>query len=150
MLPDLLLIDGGKGQVQQALDVLAELGVDGVPIVGVAKGEERRAGDETLILGRDGRTLWPGPESPALHLIQAVRDEAHRFAITGHRGRREKARETSSLEEIAGVGRAAALGAAQAFRRPRRVVQGAASRNSMRVKGISRELAERIYATFHG
>ena len=103
-LPDILLIDGGKGQVQQALDVLRELGITGVAVVGVAKGEARRAGEETLILGATGRTLWPGPESPALHLIQAVRDEAHRFAITGHRGRREKAREARAWRRSPGVG----------------------------------------------
>jgi excinuclease ABC subunit C len=148
-LPDLLLIDGGKGQLQQALDVLNELGVEGLPVVGVAKGEARRAGDETLIIGRSGRTLWPGPESPASHLVQAVRDEAHRFAITGHRGRREKAREASSLEEIAGVGarrRSALLrhfGGLSGLSR-------AGIEELMQVKGISRELAERIYATFHG
>ena len=147
--PDLLLIDGGKGQVQQAIDVLNELGVEGVPIVGVAKGEARRAGDETLILGRSGRTVWPGPGSMASHLIQAVRDEAHRFAITGHRGRRDKARETSTLEEIAGVGarrRSALLrhfGGLGGLSR-------AGIEELMLVKGISRELAERIYATFHG
>jgi len=148
-LPDLLLIDGGKGQVQQAVDVLNELGLEGVPVVGVAKGEARRAGDETLILGRSGRTLWPGPESLASHLIQSVRDEAHRFAITGHRGRREKARETSTLEEIAGVG---------ARRRSMLLrhfgglggLSKAGIEELMQVKGISRELAERIYASFHG
>jgi len=148
-LPDILLIDGGKGQVQQALDVLVELGITGVPVVGVAKGEARKAGDETLILGGSGRTLWPGPESPASHLIQAVRDEAHRFAITGHRGRRERAREASSLEEIQGVG---------AHRRSALLkyfgglggLQKAGVEELMRVKGISKDLAERIYATFHG
>ncbi len=148
-MPDLLLIDGGKGQVQQAIDVLNELGIEGVPIVGVAKGEGRRAGDETLILGRSGRTLWPGPESLASHLIQAVRDEAHRFAITGHRGRREKTRETSTLEEIAGIG---------AHRRSALLkhfgglggLSKAGIEELLQVKGISRELAQRIYATFHG
>ncbi len=148
-LPDLLLIDGGKGQVQQAIDVLNELGLEGVPVVGVAKGDARRPGDETLILGRTGRTLWPGPGSAASHLVQAVRDEAHRFAITGHRGRREKAREASTLEEIAGVGarrRSALLrhfGGLGGLSR-------AGIEELMQVKGISRELAERIYATFHG
>jgi excinuclease ABC subunit C len=148
-LPDLLLIDGGKGQLQQALDVLNELGLEGVPVVGVAKGEARRSGDETLIVGRSGRTLFPGPESPASHLVQAVRDEAHRFAITGHRGRREKAREASTLEEIAGVGarrRAALLkhfGGLGGLSK-------AGIEELMQVNGISRQLAERIYATFHG
>ena len=148
-LPDLLLIDGGKGQVQQAVDVLNELGVEGVPIVGVAKGEARRAGDETLILGRSGRTLWPGPESLASHLIQAVRDEAHRFAITGHRGRREKARETSTLEEIVGVGAKRRSSLLRHFGGLNGISK-AGIEELMQVKGISRELAERIYATLHG
>ena len=148
-LPDLLLIDGGKGQVQQAVDVLNELGVEGVPIVGVAKGEARRAGDETLILGRSHRTLWPGPESLASHLIQAVRDEAHRFAITGHRGRREKARETSRLEEIAGVGARRRSALLKHFGGLHGLSK-AGVEELMQVKGISRALAERIYDTFHG
>ena len=145
-LPDVLLIDGGKGQVRQALDVLADLGIDGVLVVGVAKGPDRRPGHESLIVGE--KTLWPGPESAALHLIQSVRDEAHRFAITGHRQRREKAREKSRLEEIGGVGakrRAALLkhfgGIAG--------VAAAGAEELARVKGVSRELAERIYASFH-
>ena len=86
--------------------MLADLGVDGVAVVGVAKGEERRAGHETLILPRRPRSCGRDPESPALQLIQQVRDEAHRFAITGHRGRRQKARETSRLEDIPGIGAA--------------------------------------------
>jgi excinuclease ABC subunit C len=145
-LPDVLLIDGGKGQVKQALEVLADLGIDGVLVVGVAKGPERRAGHESLIVG--DKTLWPGPESAALHLIQSVRDEAHRFAITGHRQRREKAREKSRLEEIGGIGakrRAALLkhfgGIAG--------VAAAGAEELTRVNGISRDLAERIYAAFH-
>ena len=148
-LPDVLLIDGGKGQVTQALEVLADLGVTGVLVVGVAKGAERRAGHETLVRGDNGKALWPGPESVALHLIQSVRDEAHRFAITGHRQRREKARETSRMEEIAGVGakrRAALLkhfgGMAG--------VAAAGIEELAKVKGVSRELAARIYGVFHG
>ncbi|HVT32847.1 MAG TPA: excinuclease ABC subunit UvrC [Rhodanobacteraceae bacterium] len=148
-LPDILLIDGGKGQVQQALDVLVEFGITGVPVVGVAKGEARRSGDETLILGASGRTLWPGPESPASHLIQAVRDEAHRFAITGHRGRREKAREASSLEEIAGVGAARRSALLKHFG-GLGGLKKAGIEELMRVRGINRDLAERIYAAFHG
>ena len=148
-LPDILLIDGGKGQVQQALDVLNELGVEGVPVVGVAKGEARRSGDETLILGHSGRSLWPGPESLASHLIQAVRDEAHRFAITGHRGRREKAREASTLEEIAGVGARRRSALLRHFGGLNGVSK-AGVEELMQVKGVSRELAQRIYATFHG
>jgi excinuclease ABC subunit C len=147
-LPDVLLIDGGKGQVKQAIEVLGELGVEGVHVVGVSKGEARRAGDESLILGDTGKVLWPGPESPASHLVQAVRDEAHRFAITGHRGRREKARETSRLEEIAGFGprrRAVLLrhfgGLAG--------IMAAGIEELAQVKGIGRDLAERIYAALH-
>jgi len=148
-LPDLLLIDGGKGQLQQAIDVLNELGIEGVPIVGVAKGEARRAGDETLIVGRSGRTLFPGPESPASHLVQAVRDEAHRFAITGHRGRREKAREASTLEDIAGVGARRRSALLKHFGGLGGLSK-AGIEELMQVNGISRQLAERIYATFHG
>ncbi|MEO7432752.1 MAG: excinuclease ABC subunit UvrC [Dokdonella sp.] len=148
-LPDLLLIDGGKGQVQQAIDVLNELGVEGVPIVGVAKGEARKAGDETLILGDSGRSVWPGPGSLASHLIQAVRDEAHRFAITGHRGRREKARESSTLEEISGVGARRRSALLKHFGGLAGLSK-AGIEELMQVKGISRELAERIYATLHG
>ncbi|HUD42007.1 MAG TPA: excinuclease ABC subunit UvrC [Dokdonella sp.] len=149
VLPDVLLIDGGKGQVRQALDVLAELGVEGLNVVGVAKGEARRAGEETLILGDTGRTLWPGPESPASHLIQAVRDEAHRFAITGHRGRREKAREASTLEEIAGIGAKRRAALLKHFG-GRTGLAAAGVEEIMQVKGIHRDLAERIYAVFHG
>jgi excinuclease ABC subunit C len=148
-LPDVLLIDGGKGQVAQAMTVLADLAVTGVLVVGVAKGSERKSGHETLVLGETGRTLWPGPDSPASHLIQAVRDEAHRFAITGHRQRREKAREKSSLEEVEGIGakkRAALLKHFGGLGG----IANAGVEELMRVKGVSRDLAERIYARFHG
>jgi excinuclease ABC subunit C len=148
VLPDLLLIDGGRGQLEQALSVLAELSIQGLRVIGVAKGEERRAGQEALVFP-DGRMLRPGPDSPALQLIQQVRDEAHRFAITGHRGRRAKARERSRLEEIEGVGgkrRAALLrhfgGLAGLMR--------AGSEDIARVEGISTALAQRIYASLHG
>jgi excinuclease ABC subunit C len=148
-LPDILLIDGGLGQVRQALDVLATLGVEGVLVVGVAKGEARKAGHESLILGDSGRTLWPGPESPASHLIQSIRDEAHRFAITGHRGRREKAREASSLEEVAGVGAKRRAALLRQFGGLAGVTR-AGIEELMQVNGINRELAERIYAALHG
>jgi len=148
-LPDVLLIDGGAGQVRQALDVLATLGVEGVCVVGVAKGDGRRSGHESLILGETGRTLWPGPGSPASHLIQAVRDEAHRFAITGHRGRREKARSSSSLEEVAGVGAKRRAALLKQFGGLAGVTR-AGIEELMQVKGINRELAERIYSALHG
>jgi len=148
-LPDILLIDGGKGQVQQALDVLADLAIADVLVVGVAKGVERRAGHETLILGASGKTLWPGPESPALHLVQSVRDEAHRFAITGHRKQRQKARDTSKLEDIAGIGAKRRAALLRHFGGLPGVVN-AGVEEIAKVKGMSRELAEKIYALFHG
>jgi excinuclease ABC subunit C len=147
-LPDVLLIDGGAGQLGQARAALAELGVEGVVLVGVAKGVERRAGHETLILA-DGREVNPGAASPALQLVQQVRDEAHRFAITGHRGKRQKARMTSKLEDIAGIGprrRASLLkhfgGLAG--------LKAAGIDEIARVEGINAALAERIYANLHG
>jgi len=149
LLPDILLIDGGKGQVAQALDVLNELGVTSVLVVGVAKGPERRAGHETLILGASGREVWPGPDSPASHLVQSIRDEAHRFAITGHRQRREKAREKSSLEEIHGVGARRRSALLKQFGGLSGIA-AAGVEELMQVKGVSRDLAERIYARFHG
>jgi len=148
VLPDVLLIDGGAGQLAQAQGALADLGVDGVTLVGVAKGVERRAGHETLVLP-DGRELRPGAASPALQLIQQVRDEAHRFAITGHRGRRQKARMTSKLEDIPGIGprrRASLLkhfgGLAG--------LKAAGADEIARVDGVNAALAERIYANLHG
>jgi len=148
ILPDLLLIDGGAGQLAQAREVLADLGVSGVTMVGVAKGEQRRAGDETLVLA-DGRELHPGAQSPGLQLIQQIRDEAHRFAITGHRGRRQKSRETSRLEDIAGIGprrRAALLkhfGGLSGLK-------NAGVEEIARVDGVNAALATRIYASLHG
>ena len=148
VLPDILLIDGGAGQVAQARAVLDELGIEGVALVGVAKGPARRPGDEELLLP-DGRCVRPGAGSPALQLVQQVRDEAHRFAITGHRGRRQKARNTSRLEDIPGIG-------------PRRRanllrhfgglggLKAAGVEEISRVEGVNAALAERIYATLHG
>jgi excinuclease ABC subunit C len=147
--PDILLIDGGSGQVAQALDVLAELGLGDIRVVGVSKGPARRAGDENLILADTGRTLHPGSSSPALHLVAAVRDESHRFAISGHRKRRQKARERSVLEEVPGIGprrRAALLRAFGGLDG----VEAAGVEELMGIKGIDRDLAERIYATLHG
>ncbi|HET7269184.1 MAG TPA: excinuclease ABC subunit UvrC [Oleiagrimonas sp.] len=149
MRPDILLIDGGQGQVKQALDVLAELGLSDQRVVGVAKGPARRAGDEDLILADSGRTLHPGPHSPALHLIDAVRDESHRFAISGHRRRRQKARERSVLEDVPGVGAKRRSALLKAFG-GLRGVEAAGVEELMQVQGINRSLAERIYAAMHG
>jgi excinuclease ABC subunit C len=152
--PDILLIDGGSGQVAQALDVLKELGVDGIEVVGVAKGPGRRAGEETLVLariepGNPGRDLHPGSSSPALHLVAAVRDEAHRFAISGHRKRREKARERSVLEDVPGIGARRRSALLKAFG-GMQGLERAGVEELMQVKGIDRGLAERIYASLHG
>lgn len=147
--PDVLLIDGGGGQVAQALEVLNELGVAGIHVVGVAKGPARRAGEETLILVDQGREIHPGPTSPALHLVAAVRDESHRFAISGHRKRREKARERSVLEDVPGVGARRRSALLKTFG-GLAGVEAAGVEELMRVKGIDRGLAERIYDALHG
>ena len=147
-LPDLLLIDGGAGQVAQAQAVLDELGVAGPLLVGVAKGEARRAGDERLLLP-DGREVRPGAASPALQLVQQVRDEAHRFAITGHRGRRQKARSVSRLEDIPGIGPRRRANLLKHFG-GLAGLKAASAEDIARVERIDDALARRIYATLHG
>ncbi|MEO8809178.1 MAG: excinuclease ABC subunit UvrC [Rhodanobacter sp.] len=152
--PDVLLIDGGAGQVAQAMDVLRELRVEGIEVVGVAKGPGRRAGEEVLVLARlesgsIGRELHPGSSSPALHLVAAVRDEAHRFAISGHRKRREKSRERSVLEDVAGIGPRRRSALLKAFG-GMQGIETAGVEELTQVKGIDRDLAQRIYASLHG
>ncbi len=147
-LPDILLIDGAKGQLSQAEQVMEELQIDGVILIGVAKGPDRRAGLEKLHLSGKDKPFSLPPNSPALHLIQFVRDESHRFAITGHRNRRGKARQESPLENIEGLGpkrRQLLLkqfGGLQGISR-------AGVEDIANVKGISTPLAEKIYAVFH-
>jgi excinuclease ABC subunit C len=147
-MPDVLFIDGGPGQLARAIGVMQELGISGARLVGVAKGQDRKPGRESLYLPDRTDPLRLPPSSPALHLIQQLRDEAHRFAITGHRARRQKARTRSPLEDIPGLGpkkRRELLkqfGGLQALTR-------AGIDDLQRVRGISRQLAEAIYERFH-
>ena len=147
-LPDILLIDGGKGQLGKAKDVLAELGVNDVLLIGVAKGSTRKAGFETLFDGDTGAEIVLPGDSPALHLIQHIRDESHRFAITGHKQRRDKKRKTSTLEDIPGIGANRRRELLRHFGGLQEV-QNASINDLARVNGISQRLAEEIYAFFH-
>jgi excinuclease ABC subunit C len=149
VIPDILFIDGGDGQVTQALEVLEELQIDETLVVGISKGPERRAGEETLIVGRERRRLEPGPDSVAGHLIQWVRDEAHRFAITGHRGQRAKARQKSRLEDIPGIGAKRRRNLLSRFGGLQGILN-AGVEELCSVDGISQELAQRIYDVLHG
>lgn len=147
-IPDLLVIDGGKGQVGIARDVLEELQVDGVSVVGVAKGPTRKPGLEKLFVSGCKRAILPRRSSPGFLLIQQIRDEAHRFAITGHRRRRAKSRVTSSLQTISGIGgkrRQALLKHLGGLQE----VQRAGVDDLAKVPGISAGLARRIYDHFH-
>ncbi len=147
-LPDLLLIDGGKGQVSAAAAVLNELQVGGLKLIGVAKGRERKPGRERLFLsGGDAPTILPS-DSPALHLIQQIRDEAHRFAITGHRQRRGRARTTSALESIPGIGHKRRQALLKNLGGMREVTR-AGVEDLARIPGISPALAQRIYDALH-
>jgi excinuclease ABC subunit C len=146
-LPDILLIDGGKGQVSQALEVLEILQINEVDVIGITKGEGRKAALDTLTIGKSKIEL--APHSSALHLIQQIRDEAHRFAITGHRQRRQKARTRSPLEEIAGLGVKRRQNLLKQFGGMRAITIASIDELS-KVTGISRQLAEKIYDVFHG
>lgn len=147
-LPDILLIDGGKGQVSQATEVLNELQIDEVKIVGITKGEGRRPDLDTLTLPESNEKVILPANSPALHLVQQIRDEAHRFAITAHRQKRAKARKKSELEEIPGLGAKRRqlllkqFGGIQEIKR-------AGVEDICSVKGISKPLAQKIYDYFH-
>ena len=148
VLPDVLVIDGGVGQVNRATDVLGELQVDDIPVLGIAKGPTRKPGLETVVQA-GGVPLTLAANGPALHLLQHVRDEAHRFAIAGHRGRRQKQRRRSVLDDIPGIGP----------RRKRELlahfgsvasIKGASSEEISKVPGVSRKLAAEIHGSLHG
>ena len=147
-LPDLLLIDGGRAQLNGALAMLGDLGVRDIPVLGIAKGEGRKPGLEVLVYPEAGKTLRLPPDHPGFHLLQAIRDEAHRFAITGHRNRRARARTRSSLEDVSGIG---------AKRRQKllaqfgglRGVENASVEDIAAVPGIGLALARKIYQQLH-
>ncbi|MBM3352361.1 MAG: excinuclease ABC subunit UvrC [Betaproteobacteria bacterium] len=147
-MPDLVLIDGGRGQLNAARAALAELGLSDVNVLGVAKGPARRPGLEQLVLEADGQTLSLPAEHAGLHLIQGIRDEAHRFAIAGHRARRGKARVTSTLSEIPGIGAKRRLKLLAHFG-GLQGVQSAGIDDLRKVPGVSRTLAEKIYRHLH-
>ena len=146
--PDLLVIDGGRGQVNVATDVLAEQGLHQTALIGIAKGPERKPGLEDIVFpGREAVLNLPS-DHPGLHLLQQIRDEAHRFAIQGHRARRAKARNTSTLQEISGIG-AKRRQALLAHVGGLKGMQSASVEDLARVPGISHALAERIYGELH-
>jgi excinuclease ABC subunit C len=147
-VPDLLVIDGGKGQVALAAEVLAEQGLHDAQLIGIAKGPERKPGLEEIVFADRSAPLHLPPDHPGLHLLQQIRDEAHRFAIQGHRARRGRARTTSSLQDIGGVGgkrRRALLAHFGGLKG----VRAASVDDLARVPGISRALAERIFSELH-
>jgi excinuclease ABC subunit C len=146
-LPDVLFIDGGKGQVTQARTVLEDLQVEGVLIIGVAKGPSRKAGLESLIIPGEPELELP-PDHAGLHLIQHIRDESHRFAITGHRQRRGKKRTESQLDGIQGIGPTRKRNLIRYFGSVKQVLS-ASMAEIARVEGISQKLAEHIYTTLH-
>ena len=147
-LPDLILIDGGKGQVSAARKIMEELQLNDIILVGIAKGPARKPGMETLILARENRTFTLPANSSALHLVQNIRDEAHRFAITGHRQRRKNVRNKSTLENIEGVGSKRRQNLIRYFGGIQGIISAGVDDIAM-VPGINKNLAQKIYDNFH-
>jgi len=147
-LPDILLIDGGKGQISTVKTVLTDLGVVGVMVVGIAKGTTRKPGMETLILADQSNKVVPRPQRGALHLIQQIRDEAHRFAITGHKARRDKKRKTSPLQGIPGVGPSRRRDLLKHFGGVVEVKKASVA-DLMKVSNINKKVAEAIYSALY-
>ena len=147
-IPDIIFIDGGKGQVGKAQKVLEELQLNEPILIGIAKGPSRKAGLETLIIERDNEQIHLPHDSPALHLIQHIRDESHRFAITGHRQRRNMARKQSPLEHIDGVGQKRRQNLLRHFGGLQGITS-AGVEDLAKVNGINKNLAQKIYDTFH-
>ena len=146
--PDVLFVDGGKGQLAEAVKVLGDLELDWLTVVAVAKGRARRPGAEQLFRPGQDHAMRLAPDSPALLLIQQIRDEAHRFAITGHRQQRAKARKTSKLEQIAGLGPKKRRELLRQFGGLQGVMNAGVD-DLAKVRGIGRVLAESIYNEFH-
>jgi excinuclease ABC subunit C len=147
-MPDVLFVDGGKGQLAEAQTVLDELEIGWLQVIAVAKGRSRKPGMEQLFLAGNTTPTILAPDSPALHLIQQIRDAAHRFAITGHRQRRARARTTSQLQEITGLGPKKRRELLRQFG-GLQGVRGAGINDLVKVRGISRSLAEKIYNELH-
>ena len=148
VVPDIVLVDGGRGQLNVATNVMNELSLGSVCVVGVAKGHDRRPGHERLYVSERRTPLAIHPRAPALHLIQQIRDEAHRFAITGHRGRRGRARTTSALQGIPGIGATRRRALLRHFGGLRQVERAGVEEIS-RVQGISLSIAQRVYEYLH-
>jgi excinuclease ABC subunit C len=147
-MPDILVLDGGLGQLNQAEKVLEKLEIGDIVLLSIAKGISRKAGQETLILGGSHKEVVLPPESPALHLLQHIRDESHRFAITAHRQRRGKKRTKSFLDDIPGIGPTKRRELIRYFG-GQQEIKKASLQELQKVSGISKHLAQDIYDYIH-